>query len=261
MRAGARSEGLRRGLEILGLFTDIRCEWGITEISREMGLHKSRVHRAVKTLEDVGFLRKDPKSQKYSLGIRAYDLGIVAARHFSLTPEARPLMQEVADETKAAVSIRVRDGSEIVIIESIESSGVLRVHTPPGARRPWDFGAGGKLFAAHLSTSEVTMMIENHGLGHYTDKSITDENDFFQELLVIRKTGYAVSEGEHILGVLSVAAPIMNLRGEMMAVFLASLPSTGLSGPQRSKIIDTVVKNTAAISDLMKKEAGVALAG
>lgn len=261
VRAGARSEGLRRGLEILGLYSDVRCEWGITEISREMNLHKSRVHRAVKTLEDVGFLRKDPKSQKYSLGIRAYDLGIVAARHFSLTPEARPLMQEVADETKAAISIRVRDGSEIVIIESIESSGVLRVHSPPGARRPWDFGAGGKLFAAYLSTSEVKMMIENHGLGRYTEKSITKEDDFFKELEIVRGNGYAVSEGEHIPGVISVAAPILNLRGEMMAAFLASLPSTGLSEEQRSKIISTVIMNTAAISDLLKKEAGIALAG
>ncbi len=261
VRAGARSEGLRRGLEILGLFSDVRCEWGITEISREMGLHKSRVHRAVKTLEDVGFLRKDPKSQKYSLGIRAYDLGIVAARHFSLTPEARPLMQEVADETKAAVSIRVRDGDDIVIIDSIESSGVLRVHSPAGARRPWDFGAGGKLFAAFLPASEVKMMIENHGLGRYTERSIAEEDDFLQELDVVREKGYAVSDGEHIPGVLSVAAPILNLRGEMIAAFLASLPSTGLSVQQRSKMTATVVKKTAAISDLLKKEAGVARAG
>ena len=58
MNSGGRSEGLRRGLEILQLFTDTDFEWGITEISNELGLHKSRVHRAVKTLEDVGFLRK-----------------------------------------------------------------------------------------------------------------------------------------------------------------------------------------------------------
>ncbi len=261
MRAGARSEGLRRGLEILGLFTDTRYEWGITEISREMGLHKSRVHRAVKTLEDVGFLRKDPKSQKYSLGIRAYELGVVAGRRLSLTPEARPLMQEVAAETKAAVSIRVRDGDDIVIIDSIESSDVLRVHAPPGARRAWDFGAGGKLFSAYHSPEQVKKMIDKHGLTRYTENSITGESDYFHELDCVRRQGFAVSDGEHILGAFSVAAPILNPRGEVIAGLIASLPSTGLSEDRRSKIVSVVVKKSAAISDLLKKEAGVSRAG
>ena len=94
MKSGARSEGLRRGLEILQLFTDTDFEWGITEISTELGLHKSRVHRAVKTLEDVGFLRKNLKRRKYLLGLHAFELGSVASRRFNLIPEARPLMKK-----------------------------------------------------------------------------------------------------------------------------------------------------------------------
>ena len=70
---------------------------------------------------------------------------------------------------------------------------------------------------------------------------------------------YAVSDGEHIPGVLSVAAPIINVRGEMIAAFLASLPSTGMSKVVRSKIISKVVKKTALISEMVKKEAGVSV--
>jgi DNA-binding IclR family transcriptional regulator len=103
LKPGARSQTLRWGLEILCLFTNERPEWGITEIAQKMGLQKSRVHRAVKTLEDAGFLRRDSATRKYSLGFRTIELGSRAARRIGLFAQARLQLAHLAAKTKATV--------------------------------------------------------------------------------------------------------------------------------------------------------------
>ena len=75
-----RSAGLRRGLEILGLFSDAKPEWGITEVARELGVLKSQIHRAIKTLEDMRYLRRDPSTRRYCLGFKAFEIGTCAGR-------------------------------------------------------------------------------------------------------------------------------------------------------------------------------------
>lgn len=251
MKSGARSEGLRRGLEILRLFTDTDFEWGITEISTELGLHKSRVHRAVKTLEDVGFLRKNLKNRKYLLGLHAFELGSVASRRFNLIPEARPLMKKLAAKTKATVSIRIKDGDDMVVVECIESPDDLRVHSPQGARRPWDFGAGGKVFLAHLPPEQVKRMIGEYGLTRYTERSITVAAEYLDDLKRVRERGYAISDGEHILGALSIAAPIHGTGGEVIAVLMVAVPTAGMADSKRLEFERLVVESADSLSCMM----------
>jgi DNA-binding IclR family transcriptional regulator len=109
---------------------------GITEISHRKNLHKSRVHRAVKTMEESGCLRQDPGTRRYSLSFRAFKLGIAAAPQFGTFPEIRMLLKRLAFETKGSVSIRIADHNEMVIVEAIDSTDILRVHSPVGGRQP-----------------------------------------------------------------------------------------------------------------------------
>lgn len=180
---------------------------GITEISHRKNLPKSRVHRAVKTMEESGYLRQDPETRRYSLGFRAFKLGIAAARRFGAFPEIRMLLKRLALETKGSVSIRVADHNEMVIVEAIDSTDILRIHSPVGGRRPWDFGAGGKVASAHRPRKEVGELIKRSGIGQYTKFAVTSPARFMKELEKVRRQGYAVSKEEHVLGSFSAAAP------------------------------------------------------
>src|SRR5688572_23381049 len=97
----ARSAGLRRGLEILGLFSDAKPEWGVSEVARELKILKSQIHRAIKTLEDMKYLRKDPVTRRYCLGFKAFEIGTCAGRQTNRMVWARPHLKRLARELDA----------------------------------------------------------------------------------------------------------------------------------------------------------------
>lgn len=248
---GARSEGLSRGLEILCLFADTDSPWGISDLARHMQLHKSQVHRAVKTLEDKGFLRRSRRSGKYSLGWRAYEIGLAAGRKIGVVPEIRASMKELAEKTGATVSFRVLDGIEIIVMECVEGNGLLRVASPLGTRLPWCFSAGGKLLSAFSSQDWVERMIRRYGLARFTENTIVSESAYLEELKRIREQGFALSEGEGVQGVFSVAAPIFEPTGELMAALQAALPAVDLSPGRFSGFVSAVVRKASEISLLV----------
>lgn len=256
MKKTARSEGLWVGLEILDLFMDYTESLGITEISHRKNLPKSRVHRAVKTMAESGYLRQDPETRRYSLGFRAFKLGIAAARQFGAFPEIRMLLKRLSLETKGSVSIRIADHNEMVIVEAIDSTDILRIHSPVGGRRPWDFGAGGKVAAAHRPQKEIGELIKRSGIGQYTKFAVTNPARFMKELEKVRRQGYAVSEEEHVLGSFSAAAPLLDWSGGLFAVLVVAMPAAGLTKYNRSRVVERLVQTAEAISLLLQSRNG-----
>jgi len=228
----ARSAGLRRGLEILSLFSDDRPELGISEVAREMGVHKSRVHRAIKTLEDMCYLRRDPKTRRYCLGYKAFEIGALAGRHSNTMSWARAQLRVLAAQFNASVSLRLVDDTDLLIVDTVETDDDPELHVPTGARIPLNYGAGGQVRAAFLSDDDIRKLIAVHGLPRYTLKSITTEHQFLQAVHATRAIGYALSEGETVPGSFSVAAPIVDEKGALSAVLVGSRRRLGLTRQQ-----------------------------
>ncbi|MFC1534006.1 IclR family transcriptional regulator [Thermodesulfobacteriota bacterium] len=254
MNPGSRSTSLRRGLEVLCLFSDTHPEWGITDISKIMGIAKSSVHRAVKTFEDMGFLRKSPLSRKYTLGFRTFEIGSAAVRQISLIPWARFHLQKLAQETDTTVSVRMLDGDGYIAVLCYESPNDLNGRSRQGIRRPWNFGAAGKLFSAFRPPEQLKKMIRETGLPQYTEKSITHVGTYLREMKEIRKQGYAVSDGEYIPWSFAVSCPIFNPDGNLLAAVVSGTPREGISTSRKKKIISTVVQKTSNVSRTMAQE-------
>jgi DNA-binding IclR family transcriptional regulator len=259
-KQGSRSAGLRRGLQVLCLYSDTHSEWGITEISKVFGIGKSLIHRTVKTLEDMGFLRKNPLNQKYTLGLRTFEVGSVALRQISLIPMARFHLEKLAQETNTTVSVRMLDGQGHITVLCYESPNDNNGRSQAGIRRPWNFGAAGKLFCAFRPLEELNKMIQESGLHQYTEKTITRESDFLKEMSRIRQQGYGVSDGEYIPWSFSVAAPIFNPEGNLVASIVSGTPREGLSARQKNKIVAAVVRSASNISQELLREVGNNLA-
>ncbi len=228
----ARSAGLRRGLEILSLFSEGRPELGVSEVARELGVHKSRVHRAIKTLEDMCYLRRDPRTRRYCLGYKAFEIGALAGRHSNTMSWARAQLRELAARFNASVSLRLVDDTDLLIVDTVETDDDPELHVPTGARIPLNYGAGGQVRAAFLSDDEIRELVAKHGLPRYTLKSITTEADFLKAVHATRARGYAVSEGETVPGSFSVAAPIVDPSGALTAVLVGSRRKLGFTRPR-----------------------------
>ena len=257
LKPGARSQTLRWGLEILCLFSNERPEWGITVIAQKMGLQKSRVYRAVKTLEDAGFLRRNPASRRYFLGLRTIELGSLAARQIGLFAETRFRFAHLAAKTKATVYVCVWNGdANNVVVDSFEGPGILRFYSPPGTRIPWNRGASSKLIHAYMPREHAVEMIREFGLPRHTERTITDEARFLEELARIRGQGYAVSDGEGLPGILAVSAPLLQRDGTFLAALAVVMVAAEVSRERRQEIISMVVESAAEVARLIKEEGG-----
>lgn len=251
----ARSAGLRRGLEILGLFSDAKPEWGISEVARELGVLKSQIHRAIKTLEDMRYLRRDPATRRYCLGFKAFEIGTCAGRQTNRMVWARPYLKRLARDLDATVSLRLEDDIDLLIVDIIEGTDDPSSHLPQGARVPLNYGAGGQVLAASFPDSKVLKIIRKRGLPRYMLKSLTKPNEFLAAVRRVRRQGYAISKGETVPGSFSVAAPITSSERELVAVLVAARPLKGMSQSHIAKFISAVVETAAKISS--EKRRGV----
>ncbi|MBY0438735.1 MAG: IclR family transcriptional regulator [Burkholderiales bacterium] len=247
-RAADRSAGLRRGLQILSLFSESRPELGVSEVARELGVHKSRVHRAIKTLEDMCYLRRDPRTRRYCLGYKAFEIGALAGRHSNTMSWARAQLRELAARFEASVSLRLVDDTDLLIVDTVETVDDPELHVPTGARIPLNYGAGGQVRAAFLPDERISALIAMHGLPRYTLRSITTEAEFLKAVRATRERGYAVSEGETVPGSFSVAAPIVDRSGALTAVLVGSRRKLGFTRPRILEFARAAVETADRIS-------------
>ncbi|MBC7779881.1 MAG: IclR family transcriptional regulator [Proteobacteria bacterium] len=252
----ARSAGLRRGLEILSLFSEGRPELGVSEVARELGVHKSRIHRAIKTLEDMCYLRRDPRTRRYCLGYKAFEIGALAGRHSNTMSWARGRLRALAARFEATVSLRLVDDTDLLIVDMIETDDDPELHVPTGARIPLNYGAGGQVRSAFLSDARIRKLIELHGLPRYTLKSISTEREFLRAVQATRARGYAISEGETVPGSFSVAAPIVDREGTLKAVLVGARRKLGFTRSQINAFAKAAVETADHISAHLPAQSG-----
>ncbi len=248
VKVSSRSVGLRRGLEILSLFSDAKPEWGVTEVARELGLHKSRVHRAIKTLEDMGYLRSNPATRRYCMGFKAFEIGALAGRLTNRMAWARPDLRLLAHKLRATVSLRLVDDDDLLVVDIIESLDDPSAHMPQGARVTLNYGAGGQVLAAYRTDNEVGALIGRHGLPRYTAKSLTKESAFLKAIRRVRRQGYAISVGQTVPGAFGAAAPIVDSDGKLVAVLVATRSSKGMSRRAIKRFALTVAEKAKLLS-------------
>lgn len=215
---------LSRGLEILLKFDAEHMELGLSELHRMTGLPKSVISRILKTFEDHDFLKQDPMTKKYRLGIRLFELGRLVVDQMNLTKVARPVMEDIARRTEETVLLCVEDEYQQVCIESISSNKRVNLASRPGTRIPLHAGASAKLLLAFMPVERRMHYYESFGLERFTPHTITDRDELERELEVIRRKGFATTFEERDLGTAGVAAPIVDHRGQV----IASLTIVGL---------------------------------
>jgi IclR family acetate operon transcriptional repressor len=195
---------------------------GVTELSNELGLHKSTVHRLLVSLRRGGFVERDPRTRRYRLGIRLVELGYAVLNSRGLPQIALPYLHYLADSIQEVCYLAIRDGDRIL--------NVLQVPAPHMVQSVSWMGAGslhatstGKVFLAHMEDDAKEPYLQR-GLAAYTDNTITEASKLRSELESVRDRGYATSWEEETEGVNAVAVPLRKPDGAIVAAI-------GLAGP------------------------------
>ncbi|UOF90858.1 IclR family transcriptional regulator [Fodinisporobacter ferrooxydans] len=208
---------VERALDILLCFTGTESELGLSEISKQVGLHKSTVHRLLASLESRGFIRKHPQSEKYRLGWSVLELVKHAFQSNELASIVLPEMVQLRDRINETISLYIRAGHERIRIQAVESHHPIRSVANIGHRFPLYIGASGKVLLAFSDDSvrqSVFLEMNERFSKTELEKQLND----------IQEKGFAVSIEEREPGGAAVAAPILDRHGQLIAALSVSGP-------------------------------------
>lgn len=229
-RDGSRLSSVQNAARLLKELGSAGGELGVSELSRRLGLGKSTVHRLLATLTAERILEHDPATGTYRLGLAMYELGARVSMHRVLHDAATTVLEELRNATKETVQIAVLDGREVVYVERLESPHTLRLFGRIGHRMPAHSTSTGKVLLAYLPEERLEVLLKQWPLEPLTPQTITGQPQLRAELARVRARGWADNLGESEAGVSSVAAPIRNARGEVIAAVSAAGPTMRVNG-------------------------------
>lgn len=188
----------------------------LSELVSMSGMPKTSVHRMVSSLEEMGFLNRDP-SGAYSLGLVFLEFGQLVAERLDIRKIAKPVMEELCREVDEAVQLIMRDGNEAIYVEKIEGTHTVRLYTAIGRRSPLYAGACARSILSFLPREEIETYIKQTELISIGSGTITDPDKLLQEIDASLKNGYTVSYSELENYTAAIGAPIFNHKRQVAA--------------------------------------------
>lgn len=233
-----------RVLEALGENPGI----GVTALADKLGLTKSIVFRLLQTLEENGYVERDPERAIYTLGYRVALLGDQVGSEGALLQVARSVMDRLRDETGENINLVVRESTYTVAIATREGLHSIRLFAQTGRRGPLHAGGASMLLLAYAEPSIRDRVLEGP-LERFSPHTITDPERLREALLLIRENRYNVAINDLDDGAFSIAAPIRNAAGEIIAGISVAGASVRLDEVRRASYIEKVVAAAEEISD------------
>jgi IclR family KDG regulon transcriptional repressor len=246
-----------RLVRVLDCFTPERSTWSLAELSTQLDLPKSTLHRFLVGLESHGILRRDAGDKKWRLGYRLFIWGSLAAESTGLRQIARPIMHELVAATGETALLTVYHNHEVICTDKVETSHHVRLSLEVGARRACHAGASSKVLMAYLPEEEVESIIQKKGLPKLCANTITDPKDLKAELTRIRECGYAMSIEETDLGAWGVAAPIHDWKGQVVGAIGVAGPTLRYDGDKVQQHVVLCCQAARSISSLLNASSGL----
>jgi IclR family transcriptional regulator, KDG regulon repressor len=239
---------VRNAARLLKAFLTREEELGVSELARRLHLGKSTVHRLLTTLSAEGLVQQDPRTGGYRLGIVMFELGEAVRVHMDLHAAAGSVLAHLREQTGESSQVGVADGDDVVYVDRMESSHSLRLFTEAGRRMPMYCTSSGKVLLAYRPEPQRRAFLDRVPLRPLTPHTITDPRRMLAELDAVRARGWAEAVNEREIGVASLAAPIRDLTGSVVAAISVGAPITRYRSVPRRRMAQAVVEAGQAVS-------------
>jgi len=238
---------IQKAGELLSLFDREHTEWGVREVAAKLKVAKSSAHDLMSSLAKLGFLNKT-EDNRYRLGWRLVTLSETLLATMELRKEAHPVLEDLASQYQETIHLAVLDDTQAVYVDKLEGRQAVRVElTSLGARLYAHCSALGKVLLAYRDEEDVKRLIQTAGLPPFTDNTITDEQELLENLVKIRKQGFAYDLEEILPDLCCVAAPIYDYSGRVIAAISMSIPAFRFRRSQ-TEFRDAVIRAARKIS-------------
>src|SRR5580704_15328172 len=216
-----------RAMRLVQIVADGPAE-GLTlsDLARELGTSKSSTLALARTLTAFGMLRDGRPGPRYTLGTAVIRLGDIARGQLPLGDLNRPLLVELADQTKMTSRLAICDDGFPVFIERVDGPGSVRFHTPLGQRELPHSSAAGKAILATMTGEQVREVCGQAGLTRRTSHTITDLASLRENLALVRSNGFALDDEEDAEGIFCLGAAFFGHDG----LVAGAVSVTGIKG-------------------------------
>jgi DNA-binding IclR family transcriptional regulator len=222
-------------------------EAGVTEVARELGVHKSTASRLLAALDRRELVTQDAARGRFRLGIGIVRLAGAAARGLDVVQESRPVCRSLARQVGETVNIAVLSGRDALYLDQVAGPAALSPHNWAGQAVPLHATSDGKVLLAYLPEDEVAGHLVPP-LRRFTDHTIVTPAAFARVLAEVRQRGYATAVEELEDGLTAVAAPVRNAEGNVIASISASGPSFRIPDERIAGLAGSVRRAAAEIS-------------
>lgn len=210
------SQTVDRALLVLDIVSSHEAPLSLSEIAAESGLNISTASRMLRSLQQHGYVRRDRLTGQYRLGYKLLHMANILREQAGLHDIANSALEELVLLTGETATLDlVQEGQDMVVLE-VGSLYELRMVINVGSRRPLHCTASGKVLLAFLSDDRVDEIMSRELVG-CAARTIIDPTAMRVELAGIRDRGYAISLGEYEDILASVAAPVRDMWGVVIA--------------------------------------------
>lgn len=201
-------------LDLLDCFRDA-AQLGVTDVARQLGIAKSSAHRLLTSLCDRGFVRRDPETGRYQLGLHMFELGQLALARTPLRQHAMPILEDLRLRTGFTIHLAIPDDANIIYIERLHGPGRSQQMANIANSFPAHVTSSGKVIAAF--DPRVATARRNAGFPAWTQASIQNAGRFDHVLDEVRRRGFAINDQEVVDGFTAIGAPVLDQQGRAQA--------------------------------------------
>lgn len=243
---------LERGLLILGQFSRERRQIGAPELAQRLQLPRSTVFRLLITLEAMGFVEKTENGREYKLGLGVLRLGFEYLASLDLTELGTPLINRLSEQVGHAANLVVRDGRSIVYVAKAASASTHFIGAVSvGTRLPAHATVLGHVLLGGLGLAQLKQLYPETALERFSAHTPTDVNELYQSAMQIREQGYVAGEGVYEAHISTVAAPVFNHTGQIVAAMGVTLGTPRIEAAEKLMLIDSVCEVANELSALL----------
>jgi IclR family pca regulon transcriptional regulator len=206
---------LARGLQVIRAFSEFRSNLTISQVSQATGIPRAAARRCLYTLKVLGYV--DEVDRRFSLRPQVLTLGHAYLSSTPLAVVAQPYLDAVSQTVHESCSAAILDGDDIVYICRSAEKRILSISLLVGTRLPAYCTALGQVLLAQLPSEELEAYLARVKLVGRTDNTITSVTKLRKVIAQVRKADFALLDQELEVGLRSIAVPVRDARGSVVA--------------------------------------------
>ncbi len=192
----------------------------LTEISGEVGIHKSKAYSILNALMPFGFIERDPQTKTYALGPGLLFLSRHLLDHMDIRERVAPFLEELAVDTRNTALLGLLSAGQVFVVAKHEGNQNVGITIRLGHRFHMTSGAHGKAIVAFMPDEERKRILSRKRLFFYGESSRFNREQLEREIEKCRASGFSRDLGGLQPGINAVSAPVFGPKGRIIGCLI-----------------------------------------